>query len=86
MLTEKFRAQRARDHAAGDLVVGRFLGDSDLLVVRCAPHAADYGRVVVALPLDPRGEWYEAAGSLEKFFERYEQAHGAKFWEEPLLE
>lgn len=85
LLTEKFRAQRAREYAAGDLVVGEFLGDSDLLIVRCDPAAADYGKIIVALPLDPRGDWYEVAESLGKFFEKYERAHGARFWEEPLL-
>lgn len=85
LLTDKFREQRTRAYAAGDLVVGEFLGDSDLLIVRCDTTAADYGKVVVALPLDPRGEWYEVAESLGKFFEKYERAHGAKFWEEPLL-
>lgn len=81
-LTKKFRAQRTRDHAEGDLVLGEFLGDAELLFVRCDPKAADYGRVVVALPLDPRSDWYEVAESLGAFLDQYERAQGAKFWEE----
>lgn len=81
-LTSRFRTQRTRDHVEGDLVLGEFLGDSELLLVRCDPNAADYGRVVVALPMDPRGDWYDAAGDLGVFLEKYERAQGAKFWEE----
>jgi hypothetical protein len=80
-VTAKFRIQRARDFAEGDLVIGEFLGDSDLLVIRCDPQERDYGRVMVALPLDPRSDWYSVAGNLEAFLEEYERAEGAKFWE-----
>ena len=80
-LTDKFRAQRARDAAPGDLVLGEFLGDSELLVVRADPTAEDYNVVMIALPLDPRSDWSVAADSLGTFLEKYDTAQGAKFWE-----
>jgi hypothetical protein len=61
-------------------VVGEFLGDSDLLLVRCDPAAEDYGSVLVALPLDDRSEWDQAASSIEAFLLSYARTHGEKFW------
>lgn len=43
LLTEVEVKKRPRDYVYGDLVIGRFLGDSDLLLVRCDPSAFDYG-------------------------------------------
>jgi hypothetical protein len=78
--TEKFAVNRRRDFRRGDLVVGEFLGDSDLLLVRCDPAAEDYGSVLVALPLDDRSEWDQAASSIEAFLLSYARTHGEKFW------
>jgi hypothetical protein len=75
-----FRRARVRDRKKGDLVVGRFLGDSDLLVVRADSKAADFGSVLVALPLDRRADWYHPAASLETFVRSFIAAKGAKFW------
>ncbi len=77
----EFQAQRPKDCIRGDLVLGEFLGDQDLLVVRCDPEAPDYGHVIVALPLDERADWDEVAVSLTDFLGQYERAEGAKYWE-----
>lgn len=79
--TRRQRQQRQDDYDATDLVVGRFLGDSDLLVVRCNQAAPDFGTVLVALPLDPRNDWYLVAKSLDEFFTKYVEAKGDKYWE-----
>lgn len=79
--TQELATERARDHVAGDLIVGRFLGDQDLLLVRSDPSAVDFGRVFVVLPLDERDDWDEVAPDLEAFLAKYEQAEGAKYWE-----
>jgi hypothetical protein len=71
----KEREERPDDFAPGDVVVGQFLGDQDLLV------ADDAGAVLVALPLDERADWYKPAPSLAEFLDRYVSAKGAKFWE-----
>lgn len=79
-LTADCLASRARDFLAGDLVIGRFLGDSDLLVVRTDDSRQDYGEILVALPLDPRGDWDRVAGSFREFLVRYVESGGDKYW------
>jgi hypothetical protein len=74
--TAGFRSARPDDAAPGDIVVGEFLGDLELLVV-----AADGTGVLVALPLDPRGDWYRAAPSMADFLLRYRESQGDKYWE-----
>ena len=54
---EKRIAQRKEDFRPGDLIIGEFLGDADLLVLRCDTTASDFGNVLIALPLDSREEW-----------------------------
>lgn len=76
-----FQERRARDFMSGDRIVGEFLGDSDLLLVRCDPLANDFGKVVVALPIDARDDWYLVAPSFSEFLNKYTKAEGNKFWE-----
>jgi len=83
VLTHQLRRDRARDVLPGDLVIGEFLGDSDLLVVRTDREAADYGSVLVVLPLDRRQDWFRVGASLTDFLRTYAAADGAKFWETP---
>jgi hypothetical protein len=80
-LTDKLHRDRARDALPGDVVVGEFLGDSDLLVARADPAAADYGAMLVALPLDRRRDWVGVGSNLKDFLRRYAETDGAKFWE-----
>lgn len=57
--TSRYRDERAGDAATGDLIVGEFLGDQELLLVRCDPGASDWGAVIRAenpLPSEPRAE------------------------------
>lgn len=84
--TERLQADRPEEFRAGDRVVGRFLGDSDLLLVRCDPAEDDFGEVVVALPIDPRGDWYFLRTGLADFLEKYSAAEGDKFWEGVIFE
>jgi len=73
------RAARPEDVTADDLVIGEFLGDLDLLIL--APGERDERRVLVALPLDPRVEWYGVGSSLADFLVAYGEADGDKWWE-----
>lgn len=78
--TAKFAAGRPDDFRTGDLVLGEFLGDSDLLLIRCDRSHVDYGSILVALPLDDRASWDLVAPTLEAFLALYAGAHGDKFW------
>jgi len=79
--TENFRDDRPDEHRQGDLVIGRFLGDSDLLILRCDRIEDDYGEVVVALPIDSRSNWYFLKARLSDFLNDYSMSEGDKFWE-----
>lgn len=80
-LTETELQKRPCDYVPGDLVVGRFLGDSDLLLVRCDQSASDFGSVVVALPIDKRPDWDVVATDFADFLTKLVEADGDKFWE-----
>ena len=73
--------QRPHEFAAGDLVIGRFIGDSDYLVIRCDAGNLDFGSLLVATPLDERTHWYRVAGSLTEFLTKYADSTGDKYWE-----
>jgi hypothetical protein len=74
-ISGKEREEGPADIGSGDVVVGQFAGDQDLLIVD------DTGAVLVALPLDERADWYRPAPTLAEFLEQYVAAKGAKFWE-----
>ena len=78
---EKRKAQRQKDFRTSDLIIGEFLGDSELLLIRCDEGEPDFGNVMIALPLDRREEWYIAADSLEEFLSKWIATRGEKFWE-----
>jgi hypothetical protein len=77
--TAEERAARPADLRRDDVVVGAFLGDQELLVV--APSEAGSRRVLIALPLDPRADWFGVGEDLGQFLEAYFLAGGDKFWE-----
>ncbi len=73
------RSQRPEDFPFGDIVAGEFLGDLELLIA--TPRDDGSCQIRIALPLDPRGDWYVAAESLAEFLQRYLVARGDKYWE-----
>jgi hypothetical protein len=77
----RYASERSDDFLAGDFIIGEFLGDSDLLVLRCDPRADDYGALMVALPLDEREDWYRPAATLDEFLLRVLETRGDKYWE-----
>jgi hypothetical protein len=74
-------AARPRDFASSDLVLARFFGDSDLVVLPCNPARADFGSVTIAPPLDLRGAWPLVAESFGDFLDRLVEEQGDKYWE-----
>ena len=79
--TREFCRSRSKDAVSGDRVIGEFIGDFELLIVRCDPSESDFGSILVALPVDPRNEWYRVASSFLSFLEEYRSNDGQKYWE-----
>lgn len=79
--TETYRTLYPEASHDGDLVVGTFLGDTDLVIVRVDPQADDHGQVLIALPLEDRRDWGWGGHDVIDFLDRYVQARGQKFWE-----
>lgn len=75
-----YRELRPKDFTKGDLIIGEFYGDSDLLLLRCDPESKDYGAVLIALPFDNRSDWY-CSVNFENFITDYVNYEGDKFWE-----
>lgn len=73
------RADRSDDMRSDDIVLGEFLGDQELLVF--APSEAHRRRILVALPLDPRDDWYAAGESVTGVLEQLLASEGEKYWE-----
>ncbi len=65
----------------GDLIIGEFLGDSDLLVVRCDQNSDDFGQLIISLPIDHRSDWYYLPYLLPEFLQQFTNSQGEKFWE-----
>jgi hypothetical protein len=78
--TEAERAERPGDVRSDDVVFGEFLGDSELLVY--APSEEGGRRYLIALPLDPRADWYPAGASLAEVLQQLLDAGGDKYWEQ----
>jgi len=75
---------RSRDqYRPGDLIVGEFLGDSDLVLIRSNSTLPDYGSVLIVEPIYARSAWSEVGRSFAEFLGRYVDARGDKFWERP---
>lgn len=75
------RARRTKDLRGGDVVIGEFLGDSDLLLLRCDAACKDYGSIVIMLPIDRPKSWPTIADSLNVFVQMFWDAKGEKYWE-----
>jgi hypothetical protein len=75
------RIYRSDDFRPGDLLIGEFRGDSDLVLLRCDEAANDYGRVVIIDPLERREAWKIAANSLGGFLRKWCKTKGEKYWE-----
>jgi hypothetical protein len=73
------RALRPEDVGSDDIVIGKFLGDQELLVL--ASGETGNRRILIALPLDDRADWFGAASDLHSFLESYFASDGEKYWE-----
>lgn len=82
--TVRFHPQRTatlqRELVNGDLAVGEFLGDADLLIVRCDSQADDFGAVLIALPSEPRSSWPVIAATLTDYLSHAVAVATPKYW------
>jgi hypothetical protein len=76
--TASMRAERPDDIRPDDVVLGEFLGDSELLVY--APAEQGARRLLIALPLDGRADWFGAGSSVAEVLARLRDADGDKYW------
>jgi hypothetical protein len=72
---------RAEDLRQGDLIIGNFRGDTDMVLLRCDKSASDYGSVIIIDPLESREDWRIAATSLSLFLQKFFETKGEKYWE-----
>lgn len=79
--TRRQTTMRSHDFDESDLILGRFFGDADLIVVSCNHQREDFGSVRIALPIDKRNAWPTAANSLAQFLKHLLNAQGDKYWE-----
>ncbi len=77
---QKSLRQNSDEFQDGDLVIGEFLGDSDLLVVRCDQDSDDFGQLIISLPIDRRSDWYYLPYLLPEFLQKFINSQGEKFW------
>jgi hypothetical protein len=77
--TAEQRRLRPAEYRPGDFVAGSFLGDLELLVM--ASSEVGDRKILIALPLDSRQDWYPAAPDFAHFLERYRDSQGSKYWE-----
>ena len=76
-----FERAQPKNTAKGDVILGRFIGDSDLLLVRADPQSPDFGRIIVVTGvIDPRPDWEIVAESFGEFLNRYVAARGDRYW------
>jgi len=78
---QKTLRQKSDEFEDGDLVIGEFLGDSDLLIVRCDQDSDDFGQLIISLPIDHRSDWYYLPYLLPEFLQKFINSQGEKFWE-----
>ncbi len=78
--TSTEQADRRDDFRFDDVVLGEFLGDSELLVF--APSEVAERRYLIALPLDPREDWFAVGASAAEVLEQYLASDGEKYWEQ----
>jgi hypothetical protein len=79
--TSRQLTARPRDFMRSDLVLARFFGDSDLVVLACSPEEPNFGSITIALPIDNRSDWPVVARSFDEFLNRMVEAQGDKYWE-----
>ena len=77
---DAIKDRRPEDLLKGDLAIGEFRGDSDIILLRCDPTQPDFGAIVIVDPIMPRSYWTTAADSLSMFLHQLRESEGEKYW------
>jgi len=80
-LTNTEKSKRADQFSNEDLLIGKFIGDSELLLVNCDHDSTTFGSILIANPILKRQKWIRAAASFNEFLDMYLAHEGAKYWE-----
>jgi hypothetical protein len=68
------------DFRKGDLIIGELFAEDDKLIIRCDPDQHDFGKVIVAVPIDPRRDWPGQEYDLDEFLRLFVDNKGLPFW------
>jgi hypothetical protein len=77
---EYVKSSRLHDFLSGDLAIGEFRGDSDIILIRCDPTQPDFGVIIIADPIMRREYWATAAECLSMFLHQLRESDGDKYW------
>lgn len=72
---------RNKDLLPSDLIIGEFIGDSDLLLLNCDIKSEAYGKIIISLPIDKREDWYFLSEDFGEFLNYFVLYEGKKYWE-----
>lgn len=62
----------------GELIIGEFEGDADMLLLECDSRNPDSGSVIVG----SMDEFIHVASSIDTFVRKYIATPGRKYWED----
>ncbi|ATZ64496.1 SMI1/KNR4 family protein [Acinetobacter bereziniae] len=65
----------------GDYIVGEFIGDNDLLLLRLDKSKEDYGSIIIANRMDTRDDWRKIEKNFRNFIVNFTINEGQKYWE-----
>lgn len=82
--TLEFIQSRGEQYVTGDIIIGEFFGDTDLVLCRSDKKSKDFGDICIVEGIYDREEWSIVGTGLLGFLEfisRYYEAAGEKYWD-----
>lgn len=73
------KLQNSFDYLGADLIIGKFLGDLDLVIISL--DNKNFGQIIISTPIDHREDWYFLEIDFLNFLTEYLKKEGEKFWE-----
>lgn len=82
--TLEFIQSRGEQYVTGDIIIGEFFGDTDLVLCRSDKKSKDFGDICIVEGIYDRKEWSIVGTGLLGFLDfisRYYEAEGEKYWD-----